>query len=554
MRRSGEDRVWGAAKPLALPWVLACSATLAAQATDALFDAERARIAIMAAVAPSVCSVMPLEANGGGSGVVFDPHGFVLTNFHVVGKPDVKEMKIGLPDGQLYRADVLGVDIGSDLAVLLLRPREDGAAWPFAPLGDSDALLVGEEVFAMGNPFLLATDFTPTTTFGIVSGTHRYQPGQGNRALVYPDCIQVDAPVNPGNSGGPLFNLAGEIVGINGRISIQDQRGRVNVGVGFAIAANQIRNFLPDLMAGRFVEHGTLDMNAWFMERNGRLGVFVQSVFADSLVRTLGLSLGDEITHFCDVPIRSANQLATMVGVLPEGTWVRLGWRPYRDDDAFGPEQSAEFRLTRLDTGSSSAADRLAARPHRDLALRAAIAAIADEPGTTTAQLEIRSAEGRRVILRRSGENLRIDDDARALVLRADDSAFAIENDNPRDASAEEFEKLRRIRAGNVLLRDGRELRELLAGGEFLGGTMIDRQPAWRIAIPGDGEITAYLFLDGSAAGCSYRDPVQKAVIELRRLGDWSRIVKSGALASDWSIGATTHPPIDDAVFRRPTP
>jgi S1-C subfamily serine protease len=554
MKYSGADRMRDVARPLALSLALACRGALAAQSTDALFEAERARVAIMAAVAPTVCSVMPLGANGGGSGVVFDPHGFVLTNFHVVGKPDVKEMKIGLPDGRLYRADVLGIDIGSDLAVLLLRPRDDGAPWPFAPLGDSDALLVGEEVFAMGNPFLLATDFTPTTTFGIVSGTHRYQPGQGNRALVYPDCIQVDAPVNPGNSGGPLFNLAGEIVGINGRISIQDQRGRVNVGVGFAIAANQIRNFLPDLMAGRFVEHGTLDLNAWFMERNGRLGVFVQSVFADSLVRTLGLALGDEITRFCDVPVRSANQLATMVGVLPEGTWVRLGWRPHRDDDAFGPEQTAEFRLTRLDTGSSRAPERLAAREHRDLALRAAIAAIADEPAESTAELEISSAGGRRVVLRRSGENLRIDDETLALVLRADDSAFALEDGEAREVTAEEFEKLRRIRAGNVLLRNGRELRDRLAVGEFLGGTMVDRRPAWRIAIPGDGEITAYLFFDGTPAGCSYRDPVQRAVIELRRFGDWSRIVKGSALAADWSIGPTTHPPIDDSVFRRPTP
>src|SRR5690606_8338638 len=118
----------------------------------------------------------------------------------VVGKTSVKEMVIGLPDGELYVADVLGVDPGSDLAVLLLRPKREGQTFPYARLGDSDRLLVGEQVFAMGNPFLLATDFQPTTTFGIVSGTHRYQPGGGNRMLVYPDCIQVDAPVNPGNS------------------------------------------------------------------------------------------------------------------------------------------------------------------------------------------------------------------------------------------------------------------------------------------------------------------------------------------------------------------
>src|SRR5690606_20903292 len=289
---------------------------------------------VMARVAPAVCSVMPLDAPGGGSGVIIDPLGFVLTNFHVVGKPEVRRMKIGLPDGGLYGATVLGVDPGSDLAVLLLDARDE--PWPSAPLGDSDALLVGEHVFAMGNPFLLATDFQPTTTWGIVSGTHRYQPGMGNRALVYPDCIQVDVPINPGNSGGPLFDMDGRIVGINGRISIQNQRGRVNVGVGFAIAAHQIRNFLPDLMAGRFAEHGTLDLNAWFMDSGGESGVHVQAIFDDSLVAAFGLALGDRLTRFQGEPIRSANQLATMVGVLPAGTWVSLGFRPSRDDGGHG--------------------------------------------------------------------------------------------------------------------------------------------------------------------------------------------------------------------------
>ena len=264
-------------------------------------EADQAdRVAVVERAIPAVCAVMPVHGEGGGSGVIIDPLGFVLTNFHVIGRgkrpegqepppelpelpldvveprfqtppPDTddddpawKVMKVGLPDGELYLADVLGIDPGSDLAVLLLRPHPDGRPYPSAELGDSDQLLVGEPVFAAGNPFLLANDFVPTVTWGIVSGTHRYQAGGANRFLVYPDCIQVDAPVNPGNSGGPLFNGDGEVVGINGRISVRD-RGRVNIGVGFAIASNQVRNFLGDLMAGRHAEHGTLDLNAWFM-------------------------------------------------------------------------------------------------------------------------------------------------------------------------------------------------------------------------------------------------------------------------------------------------
>ncbi|MCC6669434.1 MAG: trypsin-like peptidase domain-containing protein [Planctomycetes bacterium] len=385
--------------------------------------------AAIARVTPAVCTVMPLQAEAGGSGVVIDPAGFVLTNFHVVGKPEVKTMKVGLADGTLHLADVLGIDPGSDLAVLCLRPKDAGAAsqphgtrpdrggaasrpavpgtvpgaglvtapaptpattasapvprptFPFAPFGDSDELLAGEEVFAMGHPFHVSGDFQPTVTRGIVSGTHRYQQGQGDRFLVYPDCIQIDAPVNPGNSGGPLFNRHGQIVGINGRIAV-GERGRVNVGVGFAVASRQILNFLPDLLRGRHVEHGTLDLNAWFGPAPGepkRHGVFVQATFRDSLAAAAGVGLGDEIVSFQGVPVRSANQLATMVGILPAGHPVRLGFRKKLDGGGYGPVQEITLRLPRLDTGSSRDENRIAGPEHLELA-SAAMARLAVQP------------------------------------------------------------------------------------------------------------------------------------------------------------------------------
>ncbi len=534
---------------------MALASVACAQDLDRVLAAEQARVDVMARVAPAVCSVMPLDAPGGGSGVVFDPLGFVVTNFHCVGKPDVKRMKLGLPDGNLYGATVLGVDPGSDLAVLLLDPRDDGAPWPFAPLGDSDALLVGQAVFAMGNPFLLASDFRPTTTFGIVSATHRYQPGQGNKALVYPDCIQVDAPVNPGNSGGPLFDLAGEVVGINGRISIQDQRGRVNVGVGFAIASNQIRNFLPDLMAGRFAEHGTLDLNAWFMQADGRPGVFVQSIFADSRVADFGMRLGDEITRLNGVEVRSANQLATLVGVLPAETWVRLGFRPKDEHGKFGDEKLAEFRLRRLDTGSSRDEDRLASEEHRRLALQALARAVAEGPlaaGDDGAALELRGPGGEQVRILRLGENLRVDSRESSLVLRDDGTGFAIDTDATRDLSDEERAKLSRILRCNPLLRRPAGLRGLLADAKLDGGAMVGSRPAFRARVPGDGELEIWCFFDGTPAGCRYRDPVQKAKIELCRDGDSSRVVKDGELATGWSIGATEFTAPSPQLFQRP--
>src|SRR5207237_5136646 len=117
---------------------------------------------------------------------------------------------------------------------------------------------VGDWSMAMGNPFVLAEDQHPTVTLGIVSGTHRYQPGDGLNTLVYGNCIQVDSSINPGNSGGPLFNLRGEVIGINGRGSFEE-RGRVNVGLGYAISSKQIKNFIPELLATKIVQHGTLD-------------------------------------------------------------------------------------------------------------------------------------------------------------------------------------------------------------------------------------------------------------------------------------------------------
>ena len=115
---------------------------------------------------------------------------------------------------------------------------------------------VAEEMRRDPRVILLATDFTPTVTFGLVSGVHRYQYPAGT-LLEYTDCIQIDTSINPGNSGGPLFNMKGELIGINGRISA-DKRGRLNSGVGYAISINQIKNFLGHLKAGLDVDHASL--------------------------------------------------------------------------------------------------------------------------------------------------------------------------------------------------------------------------------------------------------------------------------------------------------
>ena len=575
--------------------VSACFVSLQQQPdVAAVRAAESRRVETIAQCAPAVCSVMDRSAPGGGSGVIFDPRGYVLTNYHVIGAPDTnakvdkkdvlpappeppaeaiakwrsenpdaddaaqktfvaswqeewrkqhwpvgkqhwRNKKVGLPDGELYEAVVLGVDPGSDLAVLRLIAKTEGQQWPWRPLGDSDELLVGQTVFAMGNPFLLATDFTPTVTFGVVSGTHRYQEGQGNRMLVYPDCIQVDAPINPGNSGGPLFNEAGEVVGINGRISLGD-RGRVNVGVGFAIASNQVKNFLPDLIAGRHAEHGTLDMSAWFMKAKGaddRHGVFVQQLYRDSVAATAGVKLGDEIVRFDGEEVRSANQLATRIGVLPSGAWIELGHRPLLDAGAFGDARFVDIRLAPLDTGSSIDAradtERLASLAERKIATKAMRARIrAESQPNRTVAMTLVGPNGERWSLLRDLQrgSLRIDQGERAIVKSPKLPALAAE-----DAALAE----RHVRC-NPFLWIGCDLGERLDEAILLGGAHVLGKPAYRFSLAGDGEMEALLFDDGTPAGFVMRDPVRKQKVEVHCRDGNVRVVFDGQTQRGWKL------------------
>ncbi len=276
--------------------------------------AEAARIEIIQRLAPSVvCVFSKGNRAGGGSGVIIDSQGYGLTNFHVI-RPFVSERRgeAGLSDGKIYPLELLGIDPGGDVAMFKL--DADKPFYP-APLGDSSRLRVGDWTLAMGNPFLLADDFQPTVTFGIISGLHRYQRGEG-RALVYTDCIQVDTSINPGNSGGPLFDLRGDLIGINGRISIEE-RGRVNVGIGYAITINQIERFIPALRAGLVTRHATLGATT----RDRALhNVIIDQILSDSCAAKSGLKLGDRLLRLDGVEIESANHLLTLLGTYP-GHW-----------------------------------------------------------------------------------------------------------------------------------------------------------------------------------------------------------------------------------------
>ena len=298
-----------------------------------VLEAEALQVAVIERLTQQTVAVFDMAGQGGGSGVLISSDGYALTNFHVTasGGP---AMKCGLADGRLYDAVLVGLDPPGDVALIKLLGRTD---FSFAELGDSDAARMGDKVYVLGNPFLLADDYQPTVTYGILSGTHRYQYPSGT-LLEYADCLQTDASINPGNSGGPLFDHQGRLIGINGRGSFE-KRGRVNVGVGYAISINQIKRFLSHLKAGRVVDHATLGATVT-SEAGGR--VAVDDIIERSDAYRRGLRYGDHLLRFADRDLVTANALKNVLGTYPSGWRVPIEFR--REEKFF----NATVRLASL--------------------------------------------------------------------------------------------------------------------------------------------------------------------------------------------------------------
>ncbi|MEM8944859.1 MAG: trypsin-like peptidase domain-containing protein [Planctomycetota bacterium] len=305
---------------LAFAVVATISAPLATIAAphDSVVQAEQARVEVMRRASATTVAIFDNSGEGGGSGVVISADGYALTNFHVTA-PCGPAMKCGMSDGNVYDAVIVGIDPVGDVALIQLLGRED---FPAAELGDSDAVEVGDWVFTAGNPFLLANDLQPSVAYGMISGTHRYQYPSGT-LLEYADCLQTDAAINPGNSGGPLFAADGKLIGINGRGSFE-KRGRVNVGVGYAISINQIKHFLGHLKSGRIVDHATLGATVSTTE-DGL--VKVDEILDDCDAYRRGLRYGDQLIQFAGRPITTANRLKNALGIFPRGWPVPLVYR-----------------------------------------------------------------------------------------------------------------------------------------------------------------------------------------------------------------------------------
>jgi serine protease Do len=282
----------------------------------------------VAKVGPSVVTVSSESATpfgtsvSSGSGVIFSPDGYILTNNHVI--ENAKHFTVILSDGQQRSASVVGADPFSDLAVL----KAEGKMPAAAELGSSDTLQAGETVIAIGSPL---GDFKNTVTVGVISATGR-SLDTGNGYLME-DLLQTDAAINQGNSGGPLVNLAGQVVGINTLILRGGSGGQAVVeGLGFAIPTTTIRAVAEKIIEKGYIARPYLGIRWQWIDPNlasmynlpVKWGVYVSQVVRGSPAANGGVQPGDIITRIGDVPLDGEHPYANALYRYAPGDSVTL--------------------------------------------------------------------------------------------------------------------------------------------------------------------------------------------------------------------------------------
>ena len=273
------------------------------------------------------------EVKSSGSGVVISPDGYVITNDHVV--ENASMIIVTLPGGEEYEAEVIGVDQLTDLALLKL----DGENFPYVKTGNSDNLIIGEWVIALGNPFgLFDVNQQPTATVGIVSGKDMDFGQQGAR--VFQGMIQTDAAINPGNSGGPLVNVLGEIIGINTFIYTGGRSKQGSIGIGFAIPINRALKIVKELRSkGKIVRGFNLGIRGQSLDsRTARLwkmksdrGVIISQIAPNSPADKAKFQYLDVILRVEGTTVSSVKDIYEIIAVLDLRPGDRVDLKIWRD-------------------------------------------------------------------------------------------------------------------------------------------------------------------------------------------------------------------------------
>ncbi len=330
------------------------------------------------------------RGQGQGTGFFISPDGYLLTNDHVVG--EATSIQVALADGREFAGKLVGTDPRTDIALVKVEPAaaKGGAAaqvFPTLPLGDSDAVQVGEWVLAIGNPFGL----DHTVTAGIISAKGRRDVRPGGRRDGYFDFIQTDASINPGNSGGPLLDTRGQVIGINSAINAQGQ------GLGFAIPVNMAKTLLPLLKKEGRVARSWLGVSiqpvtselAEALKLADTDGALVAEIVPESPAAQAGLAAGDVIVSFDGKPIRRADDLPWLASTAGIGKTVVVGVHNKQGTQELRvvlAEMPDEARLaqrghvqTSLGVEAASVTPQLARRLRLDQAAGAVVTAVAPD-------------------------------------------------------------------------------------------------------------------------------------------------------------------------------
>ena len=284
------------------------------------------------------------RVKGLGSGFIISPEGYILTNEHVV--HEAVKIVVTTTDGKQYEADSIGEDATYDVALLKI----EGKDFPYIPLGNSDDIIIGEWVIALGNPFgLFDVSSKPTVTVGVVSATGM-NFGGAIEGRSYQDMIQTDASINGGNSGGPLVNSLGHCIGINTFIFTGSNYSDGSIGIGFALPISRVKSILPDLKnIGRVdrsfstgLEVENLNrLEAMMLGISRRDGVIVTRIARRSPAQDAGLEEGDVIVAIDDERVHSTTDVQKIINSLDIREKQQLKLTIYRK----GKLQEVELKL-----------------------------------------------------------------------------------------------------------------------------------------------------------------------------------------------------------------